>query len=79
MERKVNAPDKETLDDTEAATWLGIKEGVFLALAKRIGLNGITFGPRTRRWHWQDLVSILHLLSRGAFSGDSDADGGQSG
>lgn len=77
MERTVYAPDKETLDESEAAWWLGIKEGVFKKLVERGVLPpGIPFGPRTHRWHWMDLVAVLHLLSRGAFKlpGEEESD-----
>jgi hypothetical protein len=78
VERKVNAPDKETLDETESAVWLGITEGVFKAMLRRGVLPpGIPFGPRTLRWHWLDLVSVLHLLSRGGFQAPAGEEAGE--
>ncbi len=66
MERKVNAPDKETLDSMECAQFLGIGEGVWDGIVKRgEAPKGIPFGKKTVRWHWMDVVAVLHMMSRG--------------
>jgi hypothetical protein len=78
LERKILAPEKETLDETEASIWLNVKVGVFRSLVKRGCLPpGMPFGPRTLRWHWMDLVAYTHLLSRGCFKIQAEEETGE--
>ncbi len=69
MERTIQAPEREFLDETESATWLGIPEHRFKALVKQgIIPDGTPFGERTRRWRWDVLYAIgvlmEHLISK---------------
>jgi hypothetical protein len=66
VERTIQAPDTDTLDDEQAARWLGIKVGVWRKMvAAGVAPQPMRFGTRTPRWHWMDVVAVLHLLSRG--------------
>jgi hypothetical protein len=65
--RPVDAPRKSLLSTTEACAWLGLGRDLFKAAVDRESdwLRPVWFGSgerRTPKWHWMDLVCLLHIL-----------------
>ena len=57
MERKIDSPDRDWLDDDEAAAYLGISSKVFKGLVDKGLIRGARkWTHKTKLWPWKVLV-----------------------
>lgn len=65
MERTINAPDKDWMNEKEAADFLGVGEALLRAMVKKGFVIERRLNQKHRKYHWKALVIALWRIELG--------------